>query len=535
MHTGRLPGNFMLIANVRQRWGREGSERVLRAHVVEPDLRAKGHGASAKRPDWPVLVRLVPGAQARLECRCTLKAAGEECYHKGALEALHELGDIQVYGSEDASVRTTGKNGKPSYKGLNGEVSKALTVRVRESDGGEITEDLTFYIAHAGATGTLIAERKRRGVRAGGSEWACSKCPLGKTDLEGRCVHSFVRATEGKVEFSAFVPQGDGLEVPASPEEVWGQDYGVKPYPKLGTATAVICTGCPPGYRNVAETAHEAGSRTCPHLAAFPSALAPVERTAEQLRERPIHHGPYLQVAHVCTAECELRPCGKLPPRHDRVDQRTEHDATLAELSGWCARGAFCQARPVGLPPCGGIWRLEWTGQARLLRSNSLQAISLGTWKCHQPCSARCRLKFDAASLGLYFLAPKVLCTQLVLKNMEDALYRHQSMGEVAQAWDGIARRTSSESTAAQMFDSTALLGITSSAQGLPGPRVSCASLTTHALSAAGNGGGSNPEPRGKPGGESPDEEPESEPGAKPKTKDAEPEWGERGAALTVL
>jgi hypothetical protein len=440
LHTGRLPGNFMLVANIRQEWHREASGRVLRAHVVEPDLVAREHGATAKRPNWPVLVRLVPGAEVTLDCSCGLKASGGRCYHKGVLEALHpELRKLPVYGSEDALLRTGGSVRKPTFKELNGTVSKALTWKVRDPEGDGSSETVTFFIFHDGASGTLIAERKQ-GRRQGGvaNEWACVRCPLGKTDLEGRCRHSYRAAG-----LTTFVPQGDGVDNPSCPEETWGQDFGVKPYPKLGTATAVVCTACPRGYRNLAEDAAETQAHACPHLAELPLAQPPPERSAGQLRERPILFGSHLRVAHVCTTACNLRPCGQLPPRHDRVDQTAEHDASLREVSEWCAMGTFCQDRPAGPPPCGGSWRLEWTNQARLLRSNSLQAICLGTWRCHPPCQAQCALKFDAASIGLYFLSPEVLCTQPVLKSLEDALYKHQSLAEAAQTWDAIARRTS--------------------------------------------------------------------------------------------
>jgi hypothetical protein len=439
LHTGRLPGNFMLIANIRQ----EKTGGVIRACVVEPDLRPKEHGRSAQWPDWPVLVRIVPGAEAKLDCQCSLKAAGGRCYHRGILEALHpDLGNMHVYGSEDGLARSAGMSRKPTFKDLNGTASLALKSKIREPGGDKIDGHLNFYVFHSGSTGTLVVERRRAGEGGGSTaEWACSKCPLGKTDLKGRCAHSYRQAG-----LRTFVPQGDGVDEPSTPEEVWGQDLRVKPYPKLGTAMAVVCTGCPPGYRNQEENVSQTRASPCRHLPATPSTLTRAECSAEQLRERPIRYGTFLRVAHVCTTACELRPCGALPPRHDALDQTVER-WSAAEVTQRSALGTFCQDRPAGAPPCGSEWRLEWTEQARLLRSSSLQAISLGTWKCHPPCASKCALKFDAAGLGLYFLTPEFLCTQLVLKVLEDALYKHQSLAEAAQSWDATARRTSSECT----------------------------------------------------------------------------------------
>jgi hypothetical protein len=176
---------------------------------------------------------------------------------------------------------------------------------------------------------------------------------------------------------------------------------------------------------------NKARASPCRHLAAFSSSRARVERTAEQLRDAPIHYGPFLRVAHVCASACELRPCGALPPRHDGLDQTVERWSAI-QISQRCERGTFCQDRHAGPPPCDGDWRLKWTEQPRLLRASSLHSISLGTWKCHPPCPGKCALKFDAASLGLYFFTPEFLCTQLVLKLLEDAPYGHRSFGEAA-------------------------------------------------------------------------------------------------------
>ncbi|GAQ87403.1 hypothetical protein KFL_003500145 [Klebsormidium nitens] len=459
LHTGPLRGNYMLIANIEQKWEGEGGERALRARIVEPDLKTGAGGKNPVRTLWPVKVRfgVASGGGTSLTCNCKLKGPEDKCYHVGVLEALTDLSTLDVWttGTTHEGVETVRRGARAvNWRALEGQSTVALTYEAAA---------VTIYIVHSGSSGTLVARRelgdsddeaqtakprgrggkfRGRAVKQGqaanpGDEWFCEACTLGQMDLHGRCIHSYQLAGLTKEEWQ---PQGEGVRVPETAEEVWGLNFGVKPYPKLGTAATIVCTSCPRGADR--ESAKVTQARTCPHLASLSPIPTVTPRSAEDLRTDPIIFGEHLKVAHVCTHECQLRPCGQLPPRDNELNQAAEQGTSLEDTRRWSREGRFCQARPVTPAPCGAPWHLKWNGEGRLIKANALHAIDIGTWWCGR-CRMGCTLKYDAAADGLYYLTPQTLVTQEVLKSMEDdLLQKAASFQQIVRGWEGKALRT---------------------------------------------------------------------------------------------
>lgn len=501
LHSGPLRGNYLLIANIEQKWEGSGTERTLRARIVEPDLKPGVWGKNPVRTLWPVKVRfqVAPAGGVLLTCGCKLKGLGDKCYHVGVLEALMDSDTLDVYVAGTTHERREKPRGRVEWTPLDGQSTVALTFQA-----------VTVHIIHSGSAGTLVARRKldndaegaeegagvivegqTRTVRGAGGrlvvrqsvkvkplgqkrkagqkqktaqrgkkqvgqgketalptkgkraapnveEWFCEKCTVGQMDLHGRCIHSYQLAGLKKAEWQ---PQGEGVRVPETPEEVWGLDFGVKPYPQLGMGTTLVCSACPRGVDK--ETAKVTQAQQCLHLATLSSTPELTPQTAADLRNNPVILGKHVRVAHVCTTECEFRPCGQLPPRDANLNQTAEQATSLVDTRRWSLEGRFCQDRPVTPAPCGAPWRLEWSGEGRLIKANAVHSINIGTWWCAHRCKRKCSLRYDAAKDGLYFLTPQTLITQEMLKSMEhDLLKVTASFQQIVSGWEGKAERT---------------------------------------------------------------------------------------------